>query len=169
MIVLTSNALHVPSPGIQRARLQIIQITLVGIGFTLKGDIAVGITPHGKSHKPFDEINEEKKHKEHFTLLGRVDALMVHHLVTEVHPWMHKKYPQQVDCRESIKWQYRCTHNLHRDKGTIFFGNRQFHFSRCQGQVHLYTISAPRERSGYLVLIKKCEKVTFCYIDGLHN
>ena len=158
MIVLSSSALHVPSPGIQRARLQIIQITLVGIGFTLKGDIAVGIAPHGKSHKPFDEISEEKKHKEHLTLLSRVDALVVHHLVAQVHSRMHKKYPQQVDCRESIKGQYRCTHNLHRDKGTIIFGNRQFPADGCHGQERLRTISASRERSGYRFLIKKTRK-----------
>ena len=69
---------------------QVIEVTLVGIGLALKGNVAVGITPHGQPHQPLDEIGEIEKHEEHLALLRRVDALVVHHLVAQVHPRVHK-------------------------------------------------------------------------------
>lgn len=85
------------------AMLQVIKITLVGISLALKGDVAISIAPHGQSHQPLDAIGKVKEDKHHLALLGSVDALMVHQLITQVNARMHKKCSQQIDCRESLE------------------------------------------------------------------
>ena len=162
-------ATQVVTPGKQLTRLQVSEIALIGVCLALKRDVAIGIAPHGKPHQPFDEIKDIEEHKKHLTLLCRVNALVVHHLVAEVHPWMHKKYPQQVNRRESMKWQYRSTHNLHRDKGTIIFGNRQFPVNGCQDQAHMCPISATIHYTNQRILIKNSAKVTFWHRKGLQK
>ena len=44
---MTCTALHITAPGIVGAMVQVVEITLVGIGLALKRDIAVGIAAHG--------------------------------------------------------------------------------------------------------------------------
>ena len=94
---------HVVAPSIMAAMLQVIQIALVGIGFALKGDVAISIAPHGQSHQPLDAIGKIKEDKQHLALLGGVDAFMVHQLIVQVNARMHKKCSQQVDCCESLE------------------------------------------------------------------
>lgn len=83
--------------------LQIVKVALIGIGLTLKRDIAVGIATHGQSYQPFQEIGEVEEHKKHLALLSRVDALMIHQLIAQVHPRVHKKHSQQINCCESLE------------------------------------------------------------------
>ena len=107
------RALDIVTPGIHGALTQVIHVALIGIGLALKRDVAIGIAAHGQPDQPFDEIGKKEEDKEHFTLLGRVNALMVHHLVAQVNPRVHKKHSQQIDGSESPEWQYRSTHNFH--------------------------------------------------------
>ena len=102
-------------------RFQIMKIALVGIGLAFKRDVAVGITAHGQPDQPLDEISEIEEHEQHLALLGCVDALVVHQLIAQVHPVMHKQDSQQIDCRESVERQNRSANYLHRHKGTTFF------------------------------------------------
>ena len=103
------------------ARVQIIEIALVGIGLALKRDIAVGIATHGKPHQPLHEVGQIEEDEQHLALLCRVDALVVHQFVADVHPMMDKKNSQQINRREATEGQYRSPHNFHRCKGTIIF------------------------------------------------
>ena len=120
-IAIIIGSLEITAPGIVPPCLQIVKVALVGIGFALKRDVAVGIAPHGQPHQPLDQISQIKKHEQHLALLSGVDAFMVHQFVAQVHAMVHKKYPQQVDCREAIERQYGGAHDLHRHKGTTFF------------------------------------------------
>jgi hypothetical protein len=45
---------------------------------------------------------------------------VVHHLIAQVNAGMHKKHPQQIDSRESMKRQKGCPHNFHSGKVTQF-------------------------------------------------
>ena len=101
---MVGTTLHVMTPRIERSPLQIMQIALVGIGLTLKRDIAVGIAAHRQPQQPFHQIGEVEEHKEHLALLRRVNALMVHHLMAQIDPRVHKQHTQQVDSRESLEW-----------------------------------------------------------------
>lgn len=85
------------------AMLQVIQIALVSISLALKGDVAISIATHGQSHQPLDAIGKIKEDIQHLALLGSVDALMVHQLITQVNARVHKKCSQQIDCRESLE------------------------------------------------------------------
>ena len=96
------------SPSIVAPIAQIFKIALIGIGLTLKRDVAIGIASHGE-------------HKQHLALLCRVDALMVNQLIADVNPMVDKENPQQIDCREAMEGQYRSPHNFHRRKVTTLF------------------------------------------------
>ena len=85
------------------AGVQIIEIALVGIGLTLKRDVAVGVTPHRQPDNPLHEISQIEEDEQHLPLLCRVDALVVHHLVAQVYAMVYKEDSQQVDCREAMK------------------------------------------------------------------
>lgn len=102
--MIMALASHVMPPGIQRTIAQVIQIALIGIGLPFKRDIAIGISTHGQAHQPFNEIGQEKEDKEHLALLGRVYAFVVHHLVAQVNPRMHKQHSQQIDGSKSPEW-----------------------------------------------------------------
>ena len=78
--------------------LQIVKVALIGIGLTLKRDVAVGIAAHGLPDQPLENVSDIEEHVEHLALLGGVDALVVHHLVAQIDPVVDKKYPQQIDC-----------------------------------------------------------------------
>jgi hypothetical protein len=106
-------ATHVVPPGIHGAMAQIIHVSLIGIGLALKRDVSIGIATHGQPDEPFNKIGKKEEHKQHLALLGRVNALMVHHLVAQVYPWVHKKHSQQIDGSESPEWQYRSPHYFH--------------------------------------------------------
>lgn len=95
---MTCTASHVTAPGKMAAMVQIVEITLVGIGLTFKRDIAVGIAAHGQPDHPLEDISDIEEHVKHLALLGGVDALVVHHLVAQIDPVVDKKYPQQIDC-----------------------------------------------------------------------
>ena len=95
---MTCTALHITAPGIVGAMVQVVEITLVGIGLALKRDIAVGIAAHGQPDQPLENVSDIEEHVEHLALLGGVDALVVHHLVAQIDPVVDKKYPQQIDC-----------------------------------------------------------------------
>ena len=82
---------------------QIIEIALVGIGLTLKRDVAVGVTLHRQPDNPLHEISQIEEDEQQLPLLSRVDALMVHHLVAQVYAMVYKEDSQQVDCRETMK------------------------------------------------------------------
>ena len=86
------------------AMVQIVQVALVGIGLALKRDIAVGIASHGQPNQPLKEVSHIEKHVEHLALLGRVYAFVVHHLVAQVNPRMHKQHSQQIDGSKSPEW-----------------------------------------------------------------
>ena len=118
---MTGLTLHIKTPGIVGPVVQIIQIALVAVGLTLKRDIVIGITTHGEPDDPFHKIGQKKEHKQHLALLRRVDALVVNHLVAQIHAMMHKKHAHQVDGRESMERQYGCPHNFHRCKVTTLF------------------------------------------------
>ena len=102
------------------AMLQVIQVTLVGIGLPLKGDVAISIATHGQSHKPLDAIGKIKEDKQHLALLGGMDAFMVHQLIAQVNARMHKKCSQQINRCESLERQYFCPEYLQRYKGNAF-------------------------------------------------
>ena len=102
-LLVTVTTLHVVAPGKRAARAQVVEIALVGIGLALKRDVAIGIATQGQSHEPLDKVGQIEEDKEHLALLGRVNALMIHQLVAQVHPMMHKKHPQQVHCREAME------------------------------------------------------------------
>ena len=104
VLIMTGTTLHVAAPGEQRAVLQIVHITLVCVGLTLKRDIPIGVAAHRQAHQPLSQISDEEEHEQHLALLRRVDALVVHHLIAQVNPGMHKKYPKQVDGRETLEW-----------------------------------------------------------------
>ena len=52
---------------------------------------------------PHYNINNVEKHEQQFPLLCCVNPLMVNELVAQIDPVMHKKYPQQINSRESMK------------------------------------------------------------------
>ena len=93
----------VAQPGIGASRPQVIQIALVGIGLPFKRDVMVGVAAHEEPDDPLDEVGDIEEDEEHLTLLSRVDALMVHHLVAQVHAMVDKKHSQQIDCRETVE------------------------------------------------------------------
>ena len=101
--------------------LQVVKVTLVVVSLSLKRDVAVGVAAHGQPHDPLAEIDDVEEDKQHLALLGRVNALMVHQLIAQVHTRVHKKHSQQIDCCESLERQYRSPDDFHRDKGTIIF------------------------------------------------
>lgn len=119
--VMTVLPFEVIAPGIRPSVVQIVQVALVGIGLTLKRDIAVSIAAHGQPHEPLHEIGQIKEHEQHLALLGRVNAFMVHQLMAQIYPRMHKKHTQQVDGRVASKGQYGRADDFHRGKVTIFF------------------------------------------------
>ena len=84
-------------PGKEGAVVAVKEVALHGVGLALEGDISRGIPLHGQPDQPLDNINQIKENKQHLTLLGSVDALMIHHLVTQIHPMMHKQNSQQID------------------------------------------------------------------------
>lgn len=118
---------HVTSPSEQPPRLQVVKIALVGIGLTLKRNVAIGISTHRQPHEPLEQIGDEEEHEQHLALLRRVDAFVIHHLIAQIHPRMHKQNTQQVDGRETLEWQYRRPHNFHSDKVTTIFRNPTFY------------------------------------------
>ena len=136
VLIMTGLALHIATPGEMRAGLQVIHIALVGIGLTLKRDIPVGIAAHRQAHQPFAQISDEEEHEQHLALLRRVDSFVVHHLVAQVNPGMHKQHTQQVDGREALEWQYRSPHNFHNGKGTTNFWNAKPSVSQHAGTAH---------------------------------
>ena len=97
---------HIVSPSIQGAMFQIVKVALIGIGLTLKRDVAVGIASHGQPHQPFKEIGKVEEHKKHLALLCSVDAFMVHQFIAQIHSGVHKKHPQQINRCESFERQY---------------------------------------------------------------
>ena len=121
MSVLTAMAFDIMSPGIGPSLVQIVQIALVGVSLALKRYIAISIATHGQSHEPLHQIGHVEEYKKHLSLLCRVDAFMVHQLMAQIHPRVHKKQSQQVDGRESSKGQYGGADYFHACKGTIFF------------------------------------------------
>lgn len=104
---------------------QVVQVTLVGIGLAFKGNVTVSVAAHGQSHQPLDAIGQIKENNKHLALLGSVDALVVHQLVAQVNARMHKKHSQQINCCESLEWQYFCPEYLQRYKGNAFYGFSQ--------------------------------------------
>ena len=115
------NGFHITPPGVVPAVVKVVEVTLVGIGLALKRDVAVSISAHRQAHQPFHHIGHIKEHEQHLTLLGRVDALMVHQFIAQVNPWTHKQHAQQVDGSETVKRQYLGTDDLHSGKDTNFF------------------------------------------------
>ena len=103
------------------AVVQVIEIALVGIGLALKRDVAVGVTAHRQPDNPLHEIGHVEEDEQHLPLLCRVDALVVDELVAQVHSMMYKQDSQQIDCRESMKGQYRSPHDFHCCKVTTLF------------------------------------------------
>ena len=101
---MMGTALHVMTPRVVGTRLQVVQIALIGIGLAFKRDIAVGIATHRQPQQPFHQVGEVEEHKKHLALLRRVNALMVHHLMAQIDPRVHKQHTQQVDSRESLEW-----------------------------------------------------------------
>lgn len=97
---------HVMAPSVGLTVSKIVQVTLVGIRFTLKGDVPVCIAAHGQPHQPFHQIAQVEEHKQQLTLLGRVNAFMVHQFITQVHPVMDKQHTQQVDGIIALERQY---------------------------------------------------------------
>ena len=79
------------------AMVQIIEVALVGIGFALERNIAVGIAAHGQPHQPLHHVGQIEKNEQHLALLSRVYALMIHQLIAEIHSMMDKKHSQQIN------------------------------------------------------------------------
>ena len=111
---------HIFNPRVTASGAQIIRISLVGIGFSLKRDVAVGIAAHGQAHQPLQQISHIEEYKQHFTLLGSVNALVVQQFMIQIHAMVHKQHTQQIDGAEALERQYRCPYYLHRRKGTTF-------------------------------------------------
>ena len=62
------------------ARGQITEVVLVAVGFLLESDMVVSRGPVmvlEPQHKPFDAIPDEKRQVEQFTLLRRMNQLMI--------------------------------------------------------------------------------------------
>ena len=111
---------NVVAPGKERTGAQVVQVSLVGIGLALKRDVAVGVAAHGEPDGPFHQVGQVKAHEQQLALLCRMDALVVHHLVAQVHARVHKQHSQQVDGREAVKGQYGRADDFHVGKGTNF-------------------------------------------------
>ena len=86
--------------------LQIVKVTLIGVGLAFKRDVAVGIATHGQPQQPFQQIGHVEEHEQHLALLSSVDALVVQQLMVQIHAMVHKKHTQQIDGAEALEWQY---------------------------------------------------------------
>ena len=93
--------------------LQVIEISLVCIGLSLEGDVAIGVASHDESHEPFNHVDEIEKDDSQFQHLPCVDALVVDEFVGQVHAWMHKEDAHQVDGREMSKRDMSCPDDFH--------------------------------------------------------
>ena len=126
---------------------QVIQVALVGISLAFKGNVAVSVAAHGQSHQPLDAIGQIKENNEHLALLGSVDALVVHQLVTQVNAGMHKKHSQQINCCESLERQYFCPEYLQRykDSASRAENKKNLFFFLSRGAAYLARVQL-RER-----------------------
>lgn len=55
----------------------VVEVALVSVGFTLEGDIAVGVTLSEETHEPFHEVAEVESDEKQFAHLSRMDRLVV--------------------------------------------------------------------------------------------
>lgn len=97
MSVAKTPAAHVADPGVMGSVGQVGQIALVAVCLAFKRDVAVGIATHAQPDQPFHHIGQVKEHEQHLALLGSVDALVIDQFIAQVHPWVDKHDPQQVD------------------------------------------------------------------------
>lgn len=92
---------------------QVVGVMFVGIGFTLKGNIAISASRHRQAYEPLNEVKEIEADDEHLQHLRCVDALMLDEIRSNGGAFSAKQYSADVDGIVFTEWQQSVMNNFH--------------------------------------------------------
>lgn len=102
-----------PHPRIKASVFKIDKIVAVGVCLALERDIIVCLFPVailGESERPFDEVEDIKRHKQQFTLLGSVNAFVVYDIT--INPTLIPR-PERPEHVQTYSFRYQFAFDYH--------------------------------------------------------
>ena len=87
--------------------MQVIGVALMCKGFAFKWNRMVrakGIAGQDEANEPFEDVPQVERQDQEFEHLTRVNAFVAQFNIREGHPSSHKDQTEEVDGRESSKW-----------------------------------------------------------------
>ena len=87
------------------AVLEVMEITIIAVGLTLKAYVAIGVTFEQQPDEPLDDIHHIEEHIQHLAHLSSVDALMVDEALAQPNPGVNKEHSKEIHRREAARWR----------------------------------------------------------------